>query len=515
MNRHTSFYRKIAYGVGIAIIALVMYWLSSPATANSQGGVLAQLREEHQLAQASLGEVDPASETMRFLTLGLRGVAVTILWEKANHYKKTEDWTNLTATLEQLAKLQPNFATFWTYQSWNLSYNVSVQFDDYHDRYYYVMRGIRFLEDGLRYNEDHPRLLSEMGWMLGHKIGRADEYLQYRRLFRADEDYHPIERTADQRDNWLVSKLWHERAIEAVDFGGKSLGTKSPREFYSQPAKAQMNYAEAIGEEGQFDKSRRAWAVGGDEWRAFGQRPIEHSSGVLLQLGDEPRLTAEAATLREELEELMPGIRARLAEDKRSALTAEERAILDTPVQELTPEQSEQYYSLEMTTFVSDRDVAERIASERPDLARRAYVLGRALTETDQKLRFTQNYKNTANFDYWQLRCDFEQTTDAMEAREKMYLARRERRAAHPLEAKKLYQEGFAKWRQVIDQFPKILDDEVVMGNDLIDYIKEYRGVLDLLVESLDEQDFPLWDVVEKFDVEGEFADELARHRQR
>ncbi len=93
----------------------------------------------------NLGEVDPASETIKLATLGLRGVAVNLLWEKANYYKKVEDWTNLTATLEQLAKLQPNFITFWKFQAWNLTYNVSVEFDDYHDRYYYVRRGIQFL----------------------------------------------------------------------------------------------------------------------------------------------------------------------------------------------------------------------------------------------------------------------------------------------------------------------------------------------------------------------------------
>ncbi len=117
-----------------------------PATTTKEGGKLAQLRKEYKLAQVNLGEVDPASETIKLATLGLRGVAVNLLWEKANYYKKVEDWTNLTATLEQLAKLQPNFITFWKFQAWNLTYNVSVEFDDYHDRYYYVRRGIEFLQ---------------------------------------------------------------------------------------------------------------------------------------------------------------------------------------------------------------------------------------------------------------------------------------------------------------------------------------------------------------------------------
>src|SRR5258707_643203 len=142
MTERTSFYHKLAYLAGIVILAFPIVWLSVPATNTKPGGKLAQLRKSYKLSQVNLGEVDPASETIKLATLGLRGVAVNLLWEKANYYKKTEDWTNLTATLEQLAKLQPNFITFWKFQAWNLTYNVSVEFDDYNDRYYYVRRGI-------------------------------------------------------------------------------------------------------------------------------------------------------------------------------------------------------------------------------------------------------------------------------------------------------------------------------------------------------------------------------------
>jgi hypothetical protein len=263
MTERASFYRKIAYLVAIVVIAILMFWLSTPSTATKEGGPLAQLREEYQLGQSNFGDVDPASETMRFLTLGLRGVAVTLLWHQADEFKKKEDWTNLTATLNQLAKLQPNFVTFWKYQAWNVSYNVSVEFDDYRDRYYYVREGIKFLMDGEKYNRDNPQILSELGWFIGHKIGRADEKEQYRKLFKEDDDFHPADRTPDERDNWLVAKNWYLRSIAAVDVKGKSLGKKSQRDLYSDPAKAQINYAEAIEDDGQFDKAQRAWTLAG------------------------------------------------------------------------------------------------------------------------------------------------------------------------------------------------------------------------------------------------------------
>jgi hypothetical protein len=48
----------------------------------------------------------------------------------------------------------------------------------------------------------------------------------------------------------------------------------------------------------------------------------------------------------------------------------------------------------------------------------------------------------------------------------------------------------------------------------LIEFVKGYRKVLDQLEKTLDD-DFPLWDVIEKFDREQEFTEELAAHRQR
>jgi hypothetical protein len=512
MNERTSFYHKLGYLAAIVVLAFPIVWLSLPATTTRAGGELAQLRKAYNLSQADLGKVDPASETMKLATLGLRGVAVNVLWEKANYYKKTEDWTNLTATLEQLAKLQPNFITFWKFQAWNLTYNVSVEFDDYHDRYYFVRRGIEFLQEGEQYNKDNPQLLWDLGWFIGQKIGRADEYLQYRRLFKNDEDFHAADRTPEERDNWLVGKEWYLKGIDAVENRGKNIGRKSPRDFYSSPAKSQMNYAEAIEEEGYFEKARLAWVKAADEWRQFGNQFIEHSTGVRLQLGAQSRLEKEVADLRAKLDGMLPDARAKVLEEKRAALTTEDRALLELPQDKVPAEQAEKRYQLDSKMVVSDREVAERIAREQPANQNQALQLASELEREQRLLDFTVSYKRDANYDYWMTRAEFEQTPSALAARTKMFEARQAFRDADLPKAKKLYQEGFAEWRKVIDKFPSILSDEETTGGDLLDFIKRYRTVLDQLDEKLGE-DFPLWDVIEKFDRENDFPDELKEHR--
>ena len=150
----------------------------------------------------------------------MRGVAANILWEKATDYKMRKDWTNFGATLNQITKVQPNFINVWTNQAWNLSYNISVEFDDYRERYRWVIKGFEFLDEGIKYNKDQPRLQWEMGRMVSQKIGKADEVKQYRRLLADDTDYRdslPLDmRDAclDYRgrpDNWLVGKGWYEK----------------------------------------------------------------------------------------------------------------------------------------------------------------------------------------------------------------------------------------------------------------------------------------------------------------
>jgi hypothetical protein len=514
MSDRTSFYRKIAYAAVIVALCFVLGWLSAPATTTRDGGRLAQLRKEYKLAQVNLGDVDPASETIKLATLGLRGVAVNLLWNKANHYKKVEDWTSLTATLEQLAKLQPNFITFWKFQAWNLSYNVSVEFDDYKDRYYYVRRGIEFLTDGERYNSDNPVLLWDLGWFVGQKIGRADEHEQYRRLFKTDDDFHPADRSLEERDNWLVGKQWYLDAIESIDVKGFSIGRKSPRDVYSSPAKSTMNYAEAIEKEGLFDKARRAWIKAADEWRQFGQTVIEHSFGEKLQLGLQPELEKEVADLNAKLEALLPGVRDTLLKEKRAALTDEERQILEKPENERTADDANKIYEINGKLEITEREVAQRIAREKPENEKEALQLANLLERRELVLQYTKNYKRDANYDYWMTRCEFEQTDNAVAARRLMFEANDAFKKADLITAQKLYKEGFDKWRLVINEFPSILDDEASTGEDILDYVKQYRKVLDQLDERLDD-DFPLWEVVEKFDVEQDFTEELQERRQR
>ena len=522
MNKQASFYRKVVYGVLIAVLLFPLAYLSKPRTvADQKGGLLSSKKEQFGLSQASLGEIDPASETMKLATLGLRGLAVNQLWRKAEEYKKKEDWTNLTATLEQLARLQPNIITFWKFQSWNVSYNVSVQFDDYRDRYYYVREGIEFLHQGVdknRENRQVPQLLWDLGWFVGHKIGRADESVQYRQLFKNDDEYHGDDPPpgSDERDNWLVSKKEYLNAIAAVQDRGKSLGKKSEKIFYSSPAKSQMSYSEAIETEGSFAKGQAGWRVSADDWRDFGDRWIQHSTGRRLQLGHEQELAELVERLEQELESLAPGLKEKMLEERRAALTEEQRKAVDTEPDNRADDQWALFHEVEPTLHLSDLELVQRMSEENPDIRKQASMLAQKLAEERTNLVYTDRYKSDANYDYWALRAEFEQTDTAVEARRKMFEANQAWKDDQDLvKAKQLYDEGFVKWNELLDTFPDLRDPDGVTGSDLMVFIVDYKKLLNAKGDAFPE-DFPLWDIIENFDVEADFTDEIeARKRQR
>ncbi len=520
MTEHGSFYRKITYLVLIAVLLFPISYLGAPATTEVDGGRLAQLRAEHDLGQADLGDIDPASETIRLATLGMRGVAVSMLWTKANEYKKKEDWTNFRATLTQLSKLQPYFIKFWQYQAWNLTYNVSVELDDVRDRFHYVKRGIEFLKKGIRYNRDSPYLLSELGWFIGNKIGKADEQKEYRRMFKLEPDFHPEERPLEKRDNWLVSREWYEKSLEVVDNDYSRIGKKNPAIFYSDPGRAQINYGDAIEQEGVFgEKARSAWATAEQMWTEFGNREIISSMGFKISLGRFKQLEEETADLIKQLDELVPGAREQAFMQQSESLTDAQKALLAKPQSELSEDETLQRYDIVDKLDISPTELASFIAKNSPEKAAEARRLGSRIETNQGKIRLTRSNSQVVNYDYWAIRCKLEQTLEALKARDRAYEGLRVfKNDADLLTAKKLYEESFDEWAKVFKAFPELELDSPT-GSDIMDVIQSYTTLLEQLDLNLaDEEvgkDFPLWDVVLANDSTGQYGKAAEMYAQQ
>jgi len=481
--------------VAIAVLLVPLSLLSQPADAESPGGKLARLRTAYDLSQADLGDVDPAGETIRFATLGLKNVAVALLWDRANHYKKVEDWTSLSATLEQLTKLQPNFYSVWDFQAHNLSYNISVEFDDFRDRYAWVIKGIEFLRDGIALNRREPRLLGRMGWFIGQKIGRSDEKKQYRRLFKADDDFHERDRpgrTLPERDNWLVAREKY-LAGQALADSGVPLKTTALI-YHSEPMMTAINYARALEDDGVFGSpARDAWTLAGDEMRRFALREIPTSWDVPIRLGLREEEEARAARLAAELEELLPGAFAALQQRRRDALPPDLRAALDVPPVERSEEQQKLAAEAEAAVQVTWPQVAREAPA---DVRDRALRLAREHDEARETATIIDRYRDIVNFDFWRATCEAEVTAPALEFREQAWQADREYRGARLQAAKVAYEKAFEAWRKVLDAAPRLRDDPIT-ADDTAEMVGRYRKVLEQLDEPFPKP-FILQDILDK-----------------
>ena len=367
MSGSSTFIRKITYVIGIAILLIPLSLISRPATRattdassgqlvrGNDGGKLARLRDEHNLSQAKLMEIDPASETMKLASVGLRGVAVNMLWMQAMEHRKRQNWDQLRSTLNALIKIQPNFIKVWEYQAHNLSYNISVEFDDYEYRYHWVKEGIKFLTEGIPYNYRNHRITDNLGFFCGMKIGRSDEKLQFRRLFRQDQDFWDALKLTDGRgvepdlydtreyghDNWKLAYQWYNHSENLVStYGDQYL---SDMMFFRKRPMQLMNQARGLQNEfPSNDVIQEIWRDANSEWQDFGRREIRTSTGLPVTFKGLADMELRLKGLQDKLDELVPGRRGELMDlvMQRTNLTEQELAVIEIPADERTEEQN-------------------------------------------------------------------------------------------------------------------------------------------------------------------------------
>jgi hypothetical protein len=528
MNLNASFVRKVIYLTLIAMLLIPLFWLGMPSVqqgsgAGAAGGRLAQLRAKHELSQANLGEIDPVSEAMRLGTLGMQGPAACILWVKAMDYKKREDWDNLSATLNQMIKLQPNYISVWEFQSHNLSYNVSVEFDDYRARYHWVKKGIDFLMTGTQYNRDEPRLMQDIAWFLGQKIGRSDEKVQFRRLFRKDTDLHDVLGrhvdmqqavcpTTGEPDNWRAGWLWYDKAQELVD-AGRPLRGKTPLIFHSEPVMCRIDYATALEEDFLPDEiAKLAWEDAGKRLRDYGNRPLKTSREFSIRLLGLDGARRDSESFGRQLDELVPGGREAVIEEKRRELSPQERLALDTPEEELTRDQYSLLWAAQAKSQVGYSEIADKAA---PDVRARAHRLAADAALADQRGMLIERYRHVVNFPYWQVRCEAESTDEAIAARRNIYeanvLSDQGRLVGYWEQtegpdgdvevwrdgAKEKFEAAWDDWDHIMTRFSALR--ESMTAEDLLQSIEQYRSILEKIDQPFPE-DFKLQYLVDLYE---------------
>lgn len=191
--------RKLIYfGIIIVLFTLITFSgsLLRALTGRVQEWTIASRAAKLQLTEVTQGHADVAGSSVRLLLTGSRGFAVCFLWVSAQEMQKRHEWNKLEVVVETITKLQPHFLTPWLFQSWNLSYNVSVESDRVRDKYFYIAKGIQLLAAGERinrgrgydeegeYETGNPDMRYWIGFYYMNKFGASDENNTLRSLFQ-------------------------------------------------------------------------------------------------------------------------------------------------------------------------------------------------------------------------------------------------------------------------------------------------------------------------------------------
>src|SRR3954452_18715874 len=297
--------KKMIYGLAIVMLFGAMF---------PYGAWLTEEKKRRDLGEAAIGQIDTGSFMMKlFLLGGFRGIVANYLWIRAEENKRDHDWDRLKANVDLITKLQPHFLSIWTFQGWNLAYNVSVEWDAPEDKYDWIKQGIKFVQQGVQHNRRSPDLIWDTAWFYYHKLGFSDESIILRRLFRDDEEedfqtYRDPETGINvvKKDNFQLGYGWFSRAVGLVDEGASRLtegtaediqpvqyvaptpqrkGRPDDIAFRAMPAHAQTHYSAALekmstlGIEATFGEvAKNEWARALREWVKFGEHVFESAN---------------------------------------------------------------------------------------------------------------------------------------------------------------------------------------------------------------------------------------------
>ena len=113
------------------------------------------LRDSSKIEQVIASDL-PASMQVAGVALGpLKGLLVDILWWRSERFMEDKEFFEALQLADWITSLQPTYPSVWSYQGFNLAFNISHNFSDLDERWNWIYEGIKLLRNkGLKYNPD-------------------------------------------------------------------------------------------------------------------------------------------------------------------------------------------------------------------------------------------------------------------------------------------------------------------------------------------------------------------------
>ena len=107
-----------------------------------------------------------------------RGLLTNVAFIRATQLKEEGRYFDAMQLAGWICKLQPRFPSVWTFQSWNMAWNISVTTFTPEERWNWVYNGVKLVRDeGLKYNPRAVNLYKQIAWIYVNKMSETiDEY---------------------------------------------------------------------------------------------------------------------------------------------------------------------------------------------------------------------------------------------------------------------------------------------------------------------------------------------------
>ena len=325
----------------------------------------------------------------------------------------------------------------------------------------------------------------------------SDEKVQFRRLFSDDVLLHEALQAENiavdsfeargplgKPDNWLVGRLWLNHGYELVDSGVK-IRRQTPLNFYETGPKWRIKHAESIESEGILDaRAQNAWQLASDDWLAFGTRSIPTTSPFTIKLNELEELEAQReekieefrllneeafATARQALIDSMPAEILEFWQKPESELTFQQKQLMPSILKGLVPD---------LTALAKTSDKSVRLDSVN---------LAAQVKDLNERILKTTGYRTQINYPYWKTLAQAEQEERTVKARRLIYEAEQANNNAELDKAIELYEQAFAVWAEIFDDYPLLTIDDT--AEDLFESVRRYMVAIDS--QEIPE-DFPL-----------------------
>jgi len=403
-------------------------------------------------------------------------------------------------------------------------------------RFSWVKKGLAFLKQGMPFNKRDHRMPSKLGFFTGNKMGKSDEKLSFRRMFRKDDEFHQEMSTHiapdlyDQLsygpDSWKMAYQWYAYSRDMVE--KDSCPQREPDMMFYMYRPAQLrNQGLALQEEFRSDEiMQEVWREASDEWTGYGNEEISNTQGITVSLEKIADYESDIEAERRIIDELVPpGTRAEIMDDlmDEAKLTESQKAIMAKDPAERNDE--ENALARGISRFLNDSakgldlTIAREAKEEDRTQADRAALEIQRLLE---QIRTSDKSASTINYRYWKARNRSESTQMTIAARQSLFDAREMwRKSIYDDEydfdyktktksitnqgAISLYLTAFSKWSEVLDDYPELKDG--AFADQLIDAVKEYQDMLNVTNREWPDE-FPLQSFVDYRAVNG-YADDL------